>query len=109
MSRNIGIIGGMGPLATCDLMEKIIDYTDAASDQEHIHVLVDSNTNIPDRTEAILHGGENPVPEMVKSAWKLESMGADILIMPCNTAHYLLMFQYFICQKKLPGYLEKWE
>ena len=48
---------------------------------------IDSNTNISDRTAALLHGGADPVPEMVKSAQRLESIGADLLIMPCNTAH----------------------
>lgn len=88
MNPVIGIIGGMGPLATCDLMSKIIHFTDAKTDQEHIRICVDSNTNIPDRTEAILHHGKNPVPELVKSALRLEEMGAQLLIMSCNTAHY---------------------
>ena len=48
---------------------------------------IDSNTNISDRTAALLHGGADPVPEMVKSAQRLESIDADLLIMPCNTAH----------------------
>ena len=52
MKKIVGILGGMGPLATCDLYEKII----------HLHVIIDSNTDIPDRTAAILHGGEDPVP-----------------------------------------------
>lgn len=84
----IGIIGGMGPLATCDLMEKIILHTQARCDQEHLHILVDNNTRIPDRTSAILSGGPDPVPEMTASARRLEQMGAQLLIMPCNTAHY---------------------
>ena len=84
----IGIIGGMGPLATADLFKKIILNTKAACDQEHIRVLIDNNTDIPDRTKAILHGGENPIPQLVKSADLLQSMGADLLIIPCNTAHY---------------------
>ena len=63
MYKTIGILGGMGPAATADLMMKIIEMTDAKSDQEHIHIIVDNNTNIPDRTAAILHGGEDPVPE----------------------------------------------
>ena len=88
MGKTIGIIGGMGPLATCDLMEKIIGHTRARRDQEHIHLYVDCNTNIPDRTEAILHHGQSPVPELVKSAVRLQTMGADVLVMPCNTAHY---------------------
>lgn len=88
MQKSIGIIGGMGSLATHDLFKKIIDMTDAKSDQEHIHIYVDCNTNIPDRTKAILEGGKDPVPEMVRSGVRLQSMGADVLVMPCNTAHY---------------------
>ena len=88
MKKTLGVIGGMGPAATCDLMEKIISLTRAASDQEHIHMLADVNTAIPDRTAAILRGGPDPVPELTKSARRLVSAGADILLMPCNTAHY---------------------
>ncbi len=85
--KTIGILGGMGPLATADLFRKIVLHTDAAADQEHPRVVVDSNTDIPDRTAALLHGGADPVPELVKSAKRLAAMGADVLIMPCNTAH----------------------
>ncbi len=86
--KAIGIIGGMGPLATADVFKKIITNTCAKSDQEHIRVLIDNNTQIPDRTQAILHGGKNPVPQLIKSAISLWAMGAQILVMPCNTAHY---------------------
>ena len=88
MNKTIGIVGGMGPLATCDLMNKIINHTDAGCDQEYIRICVDCNTNIPDRTGAILHGGADPLPEMTKSAVRLQGMGADVLVMSCNTAHY---------------------
>ena len=88
MKNTIGIVGGMGPLATCDLFRKIIEVTEAGSDQEHVRVVIDSNTEIPDRTAAILAGGKDPVPELRKSASHLVSIGADLLIMPCNTAHY---------------------
>ncbi len=88
MKKTIGILGGMGPLATCDLYEKVIQVTKAGKDQEHVRVCVDGNTEIPDRTEAILHNGKDPLPELVRSAVRLESMGANVLIMPCNTAHY---------------------
>lgn len=90
MKKTIGIIGGMGPMATCDLMKKIIEHTDADRDQAHIRLYVDNNTNIPDRTAAILHGGADPRPALTESARKLQSIGADILIMPCNTAHYFV-------------------
>lgn len=88
MKKTIGIIGGMGPLATADLFRKIVMMTDAKCDQEHPRVLIDSNTNIPDRTAAILSGGENPLPQLACSARTLERAGADVLMMPCNTAHY---------------------
>lgn len=87
MSKVIGVIGGMGPLATVDLYSKIVLHTDAKTDQEHPRVCIDSNTAIADRTAALLRGGADPVPEMVKSAKRLESIGAEVLIMPCNTAH----------------------
>ena len=64
----IGILGGMGPLATADLFQKITLHTVAACDQAHPRVCIDSNTDIADRTAALLHGGEDPVPEMIKSA-----------------------------------------
>ena len=86
--KTIGIIGGMGPLATADLFRKIVLNTKATTDQEHIRILIDNNTDIPDRTEAIINNGKNPVPQLTKSAVALWAMGAQILVMPCNTAHY---------------------
>ncbi|MCE5235153.1 MAG: amino acid racemase [Clostridiaceae bacterium] len=88
MSKTIGIIGGMGPLAGADLLEKIIRVTEAKTDGEHIPVFLHSNTAIPDRTAAILSNGPSPVKEIVRSALALESVGAEVLAMACNTAHY---------------------
>lgn len=90
MKKTIGILGGMGPMATADLFEKIVSLTEAGRDDEHIRVYIDSNASIPDRTAAILSGGEDPVPAMADSLKKLEACGADCVIMPCNTAHYFL-------------------
>ena len=88
MSKTLGIIGGMGPLATVKLFEMIVLMTKASSDQEHIHILIDNNTLIPDRTNYILTKvGEDPRLQLIESAQKLEKMGADYLVMPCNTAH----------------------
>lgn len=86
--KTLGIIGGMGPLATADLYRKIILATDAARDQDYPHVIIDGDAQIPDRTEAILHGGENPLPRLVASARRLTAAGAEVLMMACNTAHY---------------------
>ena len=90
MSKTIGILGGMGPLATADLFRKITCLTKASCDNDHIRVYIDSNARIPDRTAAILSGGTNPVPEMTSALRHLEACGADCIIMPCNTAHYFL-------------------
>ena len=84
----IGIIGGMGPMATLDLFGKLIANTDASNDAEHIRTYIDCHTGIPDRTKAILHGGESPVSYIAESACKLADMGADFLLIPCNTSHY---------------------
>ena len=90
MEKTIGILGGMGPLATADLFRKITLLTDAARDNDHIRVYIDSNARIPDRTAAILSGGKDPVPEMASALRSLEACGASCVIMPCNTAHYFL-------------------
>ncbi|SHK50302.1 cysteate racemase [Paramaledivibacter caminithermalis] len=86
--KTIGILGGMGPLATADLFKKIVTLTEANSDNEHIPILIDNNTQIPDRTDYIINNSQDPIKEMIRSAIKLEMMGADVIIMPCNTAHY---------------------
>ena len=88
LSKTIGILGGMGAMATVDLFHKIVEMTYSQSDSGHLHIIVDNNTLIPDRTQAILHNGPSPLPQMVRSAISLERSGADILIMGCNTAHY---------------------
>ena len=99
-SKTVGIIGGMGPMATYDLAEKIFNNTVADCDQDNIPVLIDCNTRIADRTTAILHGGTDPRPELKKSAKRLESAGADVLMMACNTAHY---FYDSVCEDiKIP-------
>ena len=90
MKKTIGILGGMGPLATADLYRKIILSTDANSDNDHIRVYIDGNSAIPDRTAAILSGGQDPVPEMLSALRNLEKCGADCVVMPCNTAHHFL-------------------
>ena len=90
MQKTIGILGGMGPLATADLYRKIVLLTQADSDRAHIRTFIDSNCRIPDRTSAILSGGEDPVPEMTAALRNLEACGASCILMPCNTAHYFL-------------------
>lgn len=86
----LGILGGMGPAATADLYGKIVALTEASSDGEHIRTVIDSNVNIPDRTAAILSGGESPLNELEAALDNLVCSGAEVIIIPCNTAHYFL-------------------
>lgn len=88
MNGTIGILGGMGPEATVRMFTLIVERTKAETDQEHIPVLIFNNPKIPDRTGAIIGGGPSPLPSLIASAQKLESAGADLIIMPCHTAHY---------------------
>ena len=84
----VGIIGGMGPEATIDLMARIIELTPATEDSDHIHMLVDNNPKVPSRIDAIVNRAPiDPTPTLVAMAQGLERQGADYLVMPCNTAH----------------------
>lgn len=90
MKKTIGILGGMGPMATADIFTKIVAHTKANADAEHIRIYIDNDPLIPDRTAAILTGGNDPVPEMTTALRNLERCGADCILLPCNTAHYFL-------------------
>ena len=88
--RIVGIIGGMGPLATADLIAKITHHTPVTREQDHLRLLIDSNPAIPDRNEAVRGSGPSPGPAMVESARLLERSGAELLAIACNTAHHWL-------------------
>ncbi|MBC7364653.1 MAG: amino acid racemase [Candidatus Aminicenantes bacterium] len=87
-TKTIGILGGMGPEATARFFELIIKNTVAKQDQEHLKIIVYNNPQTPDRTKAILYGGENPLPSLINGLKILEKAGAEICAMPCMTAHY---------------------
>lgn len=88
MPKTIGILGGMGPEATADLLWRIVRLTPASCDQEHPRILVDSNPRIPDRTAAITGTGESPLPMLLETARGLERAGAELIVIPCNSAHH---------------------
>jgi aspartate racemase len=86
--RVVGIIGGMGPEATVDLMRRVIAKTPADDDQDHVHMIVESNPKIPSRIAHLIDGtGVDPTPELIRIARNLERAGAQVLAIPCNTAH----------------------
>ncbi|MDA9444242.1 aspartate racemase [Bradyrhizobium sp. CCBAU 51745] len=84
----LGILGGMGPMATVDFMGKIVRNTPASCDQDHIQMVVCSATDVPDRTAAILGHGADPFPAMLNALRRLELSGATRIAIPCNTAHH---------------------
>lgn len=90
MHKVLGIIGGMGPMATVDLFSLIVQLTEAKKDSEHIHILIDNYPQIPDRTTSIINGDDKPLPFLREAAVRLEQQGADIIIIPCNTSHYYI-------------------
>ena len=82
-----GILGGMGPRATVDFIAKIIERTPAATDQDHLRLLLDHNPRTPNRHAAIGGDGTELGQHLADMARGLERAGADFLVMPCNTAH----------------------
>jgi aspartate racemase len=83
----IGIVGGVGPAATADFLSKVVRFTPAKRDQDHIKLLVEHNPQIPDRTENLIGGGTDPTISLYATCKKLEEGDADIIAIPCNTAH----------------------
>ena len=86
----VGVLGGLGPKATADFMDLVIDNTDVTCDQEHVDMIVSNHATIPDRTAYILDNTkDNPVPYLINDAKMLESCGCNFLVMPCNTSHFM--------------------
>lgn len=89
MERKIlGILGGMGTIATAHFFKVLAERVKADKDQDYPRIIIDNNPNIPDRTDAITGKGESPIDEIVISLKNLESAGAQVIAMPCISAHY---------------------
>jgi len=86
--RRVGILGGMGPAAAIDLQAKVLAATPAASDPEHLPIVVWNVPQVPDRVAAILGGGPSPAAAMMEGARALEAAGCEAFAMACNTAHH---------------------
>ncbi len=84
----IGVLGGMGPLATVDFFNKVLAATPAKGDADHVPLLIQSDPRIAPRPAAILSGGRSPLPELLAGRDRLIAAGATALAMPCNTAHF---------------------
>ncbi|MDO5726878.1 MAG: amino acid racemase [Bowdeniella nasicola] len=89
-SKLVGILGGMGPAATADFYSTLVSLTPAATDQEHLRVVMWADPSVPNRQDAILRGGTDPSPWLRAGAEKLVAAGAQIIVVPCNTVHAFL-------------------
>lgn len=87
----ITLIGGAGPDAAIDMQEKLLSAMraklDIRYDQEYYRIIVDNNTHLPNRDNALLSGGPSPLSTYIECAKKLEDMGGSVLIISCNSAH----------------------
>jgi aspartate racemase len=89
--KTIGVLGGMGPESTAQLLVWITRCTPAAREQDHLRVIIDSNPKIPNRTDALLSGNLHPVIDaLAETAGALERAGAEVIGIPCNSAHAFL-------------------
>ncbi len=87
--KTLGILGGLGPLASVYFYELVTTHTSAQKDQDHIDIILNSRATTPDRTAFILgESTENPFDIMVEDAKRLVTYGADAIAIPCNTAHF---------------------
>lgn len=84
---NVGVIGGLGPLATLDFFERVLRRTQAVREQDHLRLIIDNNTKIPDRNAHMCSDGPSPGPALAASARGLQQAGAEVIVMACNTAH----------------------
>ena len=83
----VGVVGGVGPAATVDFMRKIVRNTPAVRDQDHIKLIVEQNPQIPDRTAHLVGAGPDPTIALYATCKRLEAAEADLIAIPCNTAH----------------------
>jgi aspartate racemase len=85
--RTLGVLGGMGPLASAQFMVRLTLLTPATHDQEHIPTVLWSDPRVPDRTVGALAGGADPLPWLLRGIDGLKRAGCGAIAIPCNTAH----------------------
>jgi aspartate racemase len=86
--KRLGILGGMGPAASAEFVNRLIAQTPATCDQEHIPFVLWSNPQIPDRSTSMRNGDNNPLPFLLEGIRGLKSAGCNLIVIPCNTAHF---------------------
>jgi len=98
--KTVGVLGGMGPAATVDFFARVVRLTPAATEQNHLHLIIDNDPSVPDRNLGVAGTGPSPGPALAAMAQRLERAGADFLVMPCNTAHAFA--EHIVAATRLP-------
>ena len=87
--KTVGVLGGLGPMATVYFYDMVVEMTEAKRDQDHLDMIIMNRATTPDRTAYILGSSDDsPLDYIVRDAKRLEAAGADFLVLTCNTAHY---------------------
>jgi aspartate racemase len=87
VTKTVGVIGGLGPVATLDFFDRVLKRTKAGTEQDHLRLIIDNNTKIPDRNAYRRGEGPSPGPALAAAARGLETAGAEVIVMACNTTH----------------------
>lgn len=88
MIKRLGILGGMGPAASAELLVRLVAQTPAQCDQDHIPTVMWSNPHIPDRSTSLRNGDDAPLPYLLEGVKRLQAAGCTCIVIPCNTAHF---------------------
>jgi len=88
MIKKLGILGGMGPAASAEFLVRLIQQTPVERDQDHIPTILWSDPTVPDRSISMRNGDDKPLPQLIQGIRGLKAMGCDLIVIPCNTAHF---------------------
>ena len=86
--KRLGILGGMGPAASAEFVNRLIAQTPATCDQEHIPFVLWNNPQVPDRSTSLRNEDDRPLPFLLQGVQVLKAVGCDLIVIPCNTAHF---------------------
>jgi aspartate racemase len=86
--KRLGVLGGMGPAASAEFITRLIQQTPATRDQDHIPFVLWNNPQIPDRSTSMRNGDDKPLPYLIDGIQALKYAGCDLIVIPCNTAHF---------------------
>jgi len=88
MTKRLGILGGMGPAASAEFVNRLVEQTPATCDQEHVPFVLWNEPRTPDRSTSMRNGDDRPLPYLLQGIQVLKAVGCNRIVIPCNSAHY---------------------